>query len=198
MKKKRISSGPRDDCGLAWLDLAEFADRVDANAIRLSIYREATGDPAGVIRWLSSALALRDLGAIEPDVGFFCVALAAECIAETRYGRDPELRRIQAAKAAIAKVNGVDPEEYDLIEAQPPEVRALEKKWEARAEAIEVEVLREGGAHEEAELRRQGFPFDSRREAGRRLLFGEIDPLMMYGDDVDDAGPDEPRDPFLL
>lgn len=198
MGKKHSSTESRDDCELAWLAFAEAADHGVADAVRFAIYEEATLDPVGVIRWLRSALLLRDLGAVNPDVGFFCIAFAAECIAEQRYERDPELRRIEMAQAAIAAANGVEPEEYDLISAQPPAVRALGEEWNARADAIEIEVLREGGAHDEAAFRRKGFPFDKRREAGRRLLFGEIDPLLMYGLDVNDPEPGEPRDPFLL
>lgn len=196
MAKKRPATEHDNDCADAWLALAESADAGVSDLIRRTIYREAARDPVRVMRWLSSALLLRDLGAVEPEIGFFCIAFATECIAESRYAKDPELQRIDGAIATIAQANGVDVEEYDLVDAQPPEVRALNKEWGARADAIEVEVLQEAGALEEAELRRQGFPFSERREAGRWALFGEVDPLLNIDDDEFDDG--KSRDPFLM
>lgn len=192
MAKKRASSESDNDCADAWLALAESADFGVSESIRRTIYREAGRDPVRVLRWLSSALLLRDLLAIEADVGFFCIAFATECIAETRLDKDPELRRIELAIAAVAKSKGVDVEEYDMVANQPPEVLELNQKWNARMDAIEVDVLVEAGALEEAEFRRQGFPFEERREAGRWALFGELEPSM-----DDDADDEEPRDPFL-
>jgi len=193
--KKHPSSDHDNDCADAWLALAESADAGVSDLVRRTIYRESARDSVRVMRWLTSALLLRDLGAVEPDIGFFCIAFATECIAESRYARDPELQRIDRAITAIALANGVDVEEYDLVEAQPPEVRALHKEWDARADALEVEVLLEAGALEEADLRRQGFPFAERREAGRWTLFGTVDPLLNIDDDEFDDG--KPRDPFL-
>ena len=191
MAKKRASSESDNDCADAWLALVETANHGVSESIRRTIYREASRDPVRVLRWLSSALLLRDLLAIEADVGFFCIALATECIAETRLEGDPELRRVELAIAAAAASHGVDVEEYDLIANQPPEVVELNQQWNARMDAIEVEVLVEAGALEEAELRRQGFPFEERREAGRWALFGEID------GDEDEGDEGEPKDPFL-
>jgi hypothetical protein len=193
--KKRGSTESDNDCADAWLALAESADAGVSNSIRRTIYREAARDPVRVLRWLTSALLLRDLGAVEPDIGFFCIAFATECIAESRHDRDPELRRIDSAVDAIALANGAGPDDYDFIADQPPDVRALNKEWGARADAIEVEVLQDTGALEEADLRRQGFPFAERREAGRWALFGESDPLLNIDDDEFDDG--KGRDPFL-
>ena len=195
MAKKRGSTEKDNDCADAWLALAESGDAGVSDLIRRSIYREAARDPVRVMRWLTSALLLRDLGAVEPEIGFFCVAFATECIAESRYAADSELRRIDQAMSAIAQANGVGADEYDMVENQPPEIRALNKEWDARADAIEVEVLLEAGALEEADLRRQGFPFSERREAGRWALFGAIDPVLNIDDDEFDDG--KSRDPFL-
>ena len=201
MAKKRGSTERDNDCADAWLALAESGDAEIADAIRRSINREAARDPVRVLRWLTSALLLRDLGAVEPDIGFFCIAYAAECIAESRYDADAELLRISSEVDAMAVANGAGPEDYDLIANQPPEVRALHAQWDARADAIEVEVLLEAGALEEADLRRQGGTYAERRESGRWSVFGDRDPLLKVIDDddfdVDDSDDEKSRDPFV-
>lgn len=196
MTKRSADTTTDDDSGLAWLAFAD--DRIPgiSDDIRQEIYREGAHDEQRVLRWVKSALVLRDLGAVEADVGFFFIAFAAECIAESRIDVDPELCRLDRAKAEIAAANGVDVEEYAFIEAQPPEVRELDLQWNARWKVMEVEILRAAGAHDEAVLRERVFPFDERREAGRRALFGPLDLGTMR--DEDDPGGDAPRDPFLM
>lgn len=180
MSRRRQRTISDDEVGLLWLAVGDGDPHTVLRTIELAIAAEGARDPQGVLRWLRSALTLRDLGALPRHIGFFCVAVATEHIAMSRIDRDPELRRLSELQRQRARELGVDEAEWDYLSAQPPDVRALSDAWSARADALEVEVLTEAGAREEAMMRRHGFPFDERREEGRAALFG---PSVPFGDD---------------
>jgi hypothetical protein len=97
-----------DEVGLLWLAVGDGDPRPVLRTIELAITAERAHNPLGVLRWLRSVLTLRDLGALPRHIGFFCVAVAAEQIAMSRIGCDPELCRLSQMQRQRAKELGVD------------------------------------------------------------------------------------------
>ncbi|MDQ8153561.1 MAG: hypothetical protein P3B98_02765 [Gemmatimonadota bacterium] len=205
MGRPSVPAVSDDDIGLMWMAVADFHSRDVLETIRYAMSQEGLEDPVGLLRWLRSALTMRDLGALPPHIGFFCIAFAAENVALARMDSDPELTRLSALQRQRAVELGVDEEEWDFLDAQPPDVRRLSDAWAARADALEIEVLEEAGAHEEAAMRRRVFQWDARREEGRAAIHGPLESIEDFLEDAPgtraplDAPPTHPpRDPFML
>jgi hypothetical protein len=126
--------------------------------------------------WVHAAHALVHRLIIGDDAFYYLVELFTECLVGRAAGADPELTSIVDEMHAIERAHGLTDVQAFRVGEAPADWRALNDRWEARADAIIAEFLRSIGYPEVANLllhsRQQ---FDERAEAGYDELWGDDD-----------------------
>lgn len=155
------------------------------------ILDDLDANPA-LVPWLNAVATLRDRLIIgEPETCYLASMFAESAI----FGAvgDPELDRIVADMQNIERANGLRADESYSLDDAPPDWLALNTEWDARADVITAQLLRDGGLADLARMYvERRAHFDDQSEEGRGRLW-EL-PFDDADDDVDvPRGPNPAR-----
>ena len=132
-------------------------------------------DPVAAAKSVALAKALYDSRRIPTQHYVFFAVLPVEAVHDGRWmdgDYDKELDPISRAIEAIQKEHGLEPDEFWTRGEGPEEYTSLNSRYEAILDMKFLEVLREFGLDDLADLKQQNpKEFERLRERGRRSVF---------------------------
>ncbi len=102
--------------------------------------------------WIAAARSLEARGIISFDAAVHFAERFLECISFRSSSTDAEKVRLSEGMQRIEKEHGLTEEEYWTLDEAPPEWLALSEAWDRRDDVIQIEVLRELGHDDIADL----------------------------------------------
>lgn len=134
--------------------------------------RTSWDDPARIKRHLELTQALYASRLFSTQEYVFHASLTLERLADKRAQNDSELNQINHAINKIRKKHGLKEDEDWRVGEGPEEHIHLNERWNTRYKHIELDVFREFGFSDLAELSEKSpNEFDRLRERGRRTVF---------------------------
>ncbi|HEY4217707.1 MAG TPA: hypothetical protein VGM67_11255 [Gemmatimonadaceae bacterium] len=124
--------------------------------------------------WLSAARTLADRLIISENSLYYFAEIFTECMVFSASVADPELMRTRGEMDRVERIYGLAPGQSWPVDRAPAEWKALNDEWNARADAIVVDTLKQAGHDDLADVRANNLrDFDRRVAKGRIELFGE-------------------------
>lgn len=137
--------------------------------------RSHYGDADAARRYLDLVRALRQAGQITFAEYVLQVGSRIEMVSDHRWTEgaySADLGPIDAAMQRVTRAHGLSDDQYWASEDEPPEYRELSEAYSACLDLKLIEVMREFGEAELADLREQHPDrYDALREEGRRSVF---------------------------
>lgn len=149
-----------------------------ARALRmLTRIRQDLDDTPEPGPWLVALRSSMECGTIGFDTLCYLSELLTECVIFQGSAHDPELVSLHDAKVAIERAAGLSEGDTWYIDQAPPEWRALNNRWNARADALATACLRANGLGDVATLWESSpRDFDGRTAQGRVDLWPDALP----------------------